>query len=301
MFRKVSFISSLLVLAAAVMVSEQDSNAQQTDRQGQAPGSRTQRQRYDEHRLDAFFGDWRESNPKFIHGSIVTRDMLTQGDPVNPPKKGAVLKYAKAYVYGTMDAYDVTTPETLKGEQEIYFFLEGEGTMTTGKETTKVYPGVAILMPANLEFTLKNTGSCELTMFIVTEPIPEGFRVNKTMLVRNENTIPIASTTGHWTHIVKYLFETEDGLGTLERILTVTLDPMTIADAHSHGEGTEEVWTMFKGETLAFLGRQIRKQTPGVCYMIPADNSTGHTNINHTSSQAKFFYWARYRDHEVRE
>lgn len=299
MFRKVMGIPVLLFLTATGMGMAQAQQPPLT--QGQRPPEMRQRRQYDEHRIDSFFGDWRDSNPGFIHGAIVTRDMLTQGDPVNPPEKGAVLKYANAYVYGTMDAYDVTTTDRLTGEQEIYFFLEGEGEMTAGGETAHVYPGVAILMPANLEFALKNTTADELTMYIVTEPIPDGFRVNDHMLVRDENTIPIDSTDGHWVHIVKYLFETEDGLGTLERILTVTLDPLTIPDSHSHGEGTEEVWTLFKGESLAFLGRQIRMQTPGVCYMIPADNSTTHTNINHTTSQVKFFYWARYGDHQLRE
>jgi len=248
-----------------------------------------------------YFGNWRESMPGFIHGSIVTRAILTQGDPMNPPSKSAVLKYAKAFVYGTLDAGASTTPSTLKGEQEIYFFLAGQGTLTAGKDTAKIYPGITVLMPANLEFILKNTGSEALTMYIVTEPIPDGFRPNPAMLVRDENTIPIDSTTGHWVHIVKYLFETKDGLGTLERILTVAFDPMTIGDQHSHGEGTEEVWTMYKGETLAFLGRQIRKQSAGIGYMIPPDGRTTHSNINYTDEQGKFFYFARYSDHEVRK
>jgi len=35
--------------------------------------------------------------------------------------------------------------------------------------------------------------------------------------------------------------------------------------------------------------------------MIPPDGKTNHTNINDTEEQAKFFYFARYRDHEVRK
>lgn len=283
MFRKTILITLLFVLAAAVAASAQEKRP------------------YEEHRIDMYFGNWRESMPKFIHGGIVTRDILTKGDPLNPPYKGAVLKYTNAFVYGALGAGSSTTPSTLKGEQEIYFFLTGKGTLTAGKETAQLYPGITVLMPANLEFVMKNTGDEPLTMYSVTEPIPEGFRPNATMLVRDENTIPIDSTTGHWVHIVKYLFETPDGLGTLERILTVTFDPMTIGDQHTHGEGTEEVWTMYKGETLAFIGRQIRKQSAGIGYMIPPDGRTTHSNINGTETQGKFFYFARYRDHEVRK
>jgi mannose-6-phosphate isomerase-like protein (cupin superfamily) len=256
---------------------------------------------FDERRIDMYFGNWRDSMPKVVHGSIVTRDVLTKGDPLKPPYKGAVLKYCNAFVHGSLDAGAATTRSSLKGEQEIYFILSGKGTLTAGKKTAELYSGITVLMPPNLEFVMKNPGDEPLAMYIVTEPIPEGFRPNADMLVKDENTIPIDSTTGHWVHIVKYLFETPDGLGTLERVLTVTFDPMTIGDQHFHAAGCEEVWTMFRGETLAFIGRQIRKQSDGIGYMIPPDGKTTHSNINHTDSQAKFFYFARYGDHALRK
>lgn len=295
MFRKTAIITFCagLILSAAVFAQQ----TQKPDPQRPVNPARQSAER----RVDTYFGNWQESMPGFIHGGIITRSILTKGDPMNPPYKGAVLKYSNAFVYGTLAPGAVTTTEKLTGEQEIYFVLSGKGTVTAGKETAQLYPGIAILMPANLPFSMKNTGDKELTMYIVTEPIPEGFRPNAAMLVRDENTIPIDSTTGHWVHIVKYLFETNDGLGTLERILTVAFDPMTIADQHSHGEGTEEVWTAYSGTTLAFIGRQLRTQPPGTGYMIPPDGKTNHTNINDTQTQAKMFYFARYRDHEVRK
>lgn len=260
-----------------------------------------QRNEYDPHRIDMYFGHWKDSMPGFIHGGIVTRDILTKGDPLNPPRKGAVLKYVNAFVYGTLDTGASTVAEALDMEQEIYFILSGKGTLKAGGETADLYRGICVLMPANLEFVMENNGDEPITMYIVTEPIPEGFRPNEHMLVRNSNTIPIDSTTGHWVHIVKYLFETEDGLGTLERILTVAFDPLTIGDQHSHGEGTEEVWAAYEGTSLAFMGRQLRKQPPGTAYMIPPDGRTTHSNINPGDEQIKIFYFARYRDHELRE
>ncbi|MFC1538035.1 cupin domain-containing protein [Candidatus Latescibacterota bacterium] len=260
-----------------------------------------QRNRYDEHLIDLYFGNWRESMPGFIHGGIVTRDILTKGDPLNPPRKGAVMIYTNAFVYGTLDTGYSTVPTTLEGEQEIYFILSGKGTFTAGGETAQLYPGIAVLMPANLEFVMKNTGSEPITMYIVTEPIPAGFRPNEKMLVRDENTLAIDSTTGHWVHIVKYLFVTDDGLGTLERILTVAFDPVTIGDQHFHGEGTEEVWTAYRGTSYAFMGRQLREQPPGTGYMIPPDGRTTHSNLNVSDEQIKIFYFARYRDHELRK
>lgn len=251
--------------------------------------------------IDLFICNWKESLPVKTHGSLVERDVFTKGDPMNPPRKGAVLKYVNRFTHATLDANASTTPTTLKGEQEIFYITSGTGTIKAGKKTADLYEGICILMPANLEFTMTNTGKEPLTMYLVNEPIPAGFRPNKDMLVKDENTMPIESTNGHWCHIVKNFFETDAGLGTLERVLTVTFDPMTIGHPHSHGEGCEEVWCEVKGTSLAFIGKQIRTQPEGTAYMIPPDGKTPHANINTTDKQIKIFYFARYKDHEVRK
>jgi hypothetical protein len=165
---------------------------------------------------------------------------------------------------------------------------------------------VAVLMPANLEFTLKSTGEVPLAMYVINEPIPAGFRPNAKMLIRDENTVPISSSNGFWAHIAKPLFVTADGLGTLESVLTVTLDPLTIGKPHpAPNEDTsdiEEVWTALYGDSLALVGNQLHEQTPGMAYYHIPDNLTPHTNINPSGdSQAKFLYFARYRPHETRK
>ncbi len=40
-------------------------------------------------RIDMFIGDWQGSMPRFEHGSLVLRDILTHGDNFAPPQKGA--------------------------------------------------------------------------------------------------------------------------------------------------------------------------------------------------------------------
>ncbi|MDA0335303.1 MAG: hypothetical protein O2782_09080, partial [bacterium] len=57
-----------------------------------------------------------------------------------------------------------------------------------------LYCGIAMLIPANLEFVMANTGDTDLTMYLVNEPIPEGFRPNEEILVVDENTTPITSS-----------------------------------------------------------------------------------------------------------
>ena len=251
--------------------------------------------------IDMFIGSWKDSMPFHTHGSLIERNILTKGDPLNPPTKGAVLKYINRFTHATLNANASTEQTKLKGEQEVLYILSGKGTIKGRKITAELYSGVAVLIPAECNFSMKCTGDEPLTMYLLNEPIPSGFRVNKDLLVKDENTMPINSTTGHWCHIVKGLFNTNDGLGTLENILTVAFDPMTIGHPHSHVDGCEEVWTAIRGESIAFIGKQIRMQPEGTGYMIPPDGNTPHSNINTGTEQTKMFYFARYREHEVRK
>ncbi len=251
--------------------------------------------------IDMYMRSWKESMPAHTHGSLIERGILTKGNPMNPRTRGAVLEYINRFTYATLNAYGTTIPTTLKGEQEIFYIISGKGTITAGRKTAALYSGIAVLMPADLEFTLKNTGEEPLTMYLVSEPYPEGFRPNKDMMVVDENTTPVSTSNAHWVGIVKPLFGTKDGLGTLESVLTCSFSPMTIFQPHSHVEGCEEVWITIYDDIYVFLGKQIRLQPPGTAYMIPPDGKTPHANFNTSDKLIKMFYFARYRDHEVHE
>jgi mannose-6-phosphate isomerase-like protein (cupin superfamily) len=268
-------------------------SAQQLDGKPYTPG--------EDPDIDLYLVSWKTSTPRQTHGSLIEREIFTKGDPLKPPRKGAALKYLNRFSRASLDGFDSTQPTVLKGEQEVLFILSGAGSITAGKKTDELHPGSCVLIPAGLEFTLKNTGAEALTMYLVSEPIPAGFRPNTEILVRDENTIRIGSTTGHWVHIVKQLFSTNDGLGTMQSIITVAFDPMTIGHPHSHVDGTEEIWAAVEGESIAFIGTQIRRQEPGMAYLIPPDGKTPHANINTSDRQVKLFYFARYADHEVRK
>jgi hypothetical protein len=257
-------------------------------------------------RIGFYFGDWHKAAPHTVYGALEERDILTRGDGLNPPHPGAVFRFLNSYSYATLAAGASTQPTRLDRQQEIYFVESGDGSISAGGETAKLYRNVAILMPSNLQFTIKNTGNTPLTMYVVNEPTPAGFLPNTQMLVRDENTIPISSSNGFWAHIAKPLFNTADGLATLESVVTVTLDPLTIGKPHpTPNEDTsdiEEVWTALYGTSLAMVGNQLHEQTPGMAYLHIPDNLTPHTNINPSGeSQAKFLYFARYRPHETRK
>ena len=251
--------------------------------------------------IDLYMVNWKDSAPKKTYGALTEQAIFTKGDPMKPPARGAVLKYSNRFSHAVLEPKATTGPATLKGEQEVYYILSGKGAIKTGKKNVDLYEGICILMPANLTFTMTNSGSEPLTMYLVNEPIPQGFRPNEDILVKDENTIPITSTNGHWCHIVKGLFSAADGFGTLEAVLTVSLDPMTISHPHSHDPGCEEVWTEISGTSIAFIGKQIRMQQVGTGYMIPPNGNTPHCNINTSDKPVKFFYYGRHKDHEVRK
>ncbi len=283
---------ALAILALSILMSG-TAIAQTLDGRAYTPGV--------DPNIDLFFANWQDSEPFITHGTLEERSIFTEGDPLNPPKKGAVLSFCNRFTHATLPAGKAIEPTNLKGEQEIIYILSGSGKMKGRKVKTDLYPGICVLIPANCKFTMESSGSDDLTMYLVSEPIPDGFKPNKDILVRDENAQPIVSTDVHWCHIEKGFFKTNDGLGTLENVITITHAPMTIGHPHSHVEGVEEIWAEVTGTSIAFLGKQIRKQPPGTAYMIPPDGNTPHCNINTGTSDIKLFYFARYRDHEVRK
>jgi mannose-6-phosphate isomerase-like protein (cupin superfamily) len=256
-------------------------------------------------RIDLYFGDWHGATPRAMRGSLEERDILTRGDALNPTQKGAVLRSINSYTYATLAPHASTTATRLHGEQEIYFVASGRGTVKAGRQTADLFRNIAVLMPANLEFTIENSSDLPLTMYVINEPTPPGFRPNANMLVKDENMLPITSSDGFWAHLVKTVFVTQDGLATLESVLTVTLDPLTMGKPHpvvgEDNSEIEEVWTALEGTSLAFIGNQLRRQTPGMAYLHIPNNKTPHSNINSSEdTQDKFLYFARYRVHSPR-
>jgi mannose-6-phosphate isomerase-like protein (cupin superfamily) len=256
-------------------------------------------------RIQMYFGDWRTATPRITHGTLEERDILTQGDAMKPPRKGGVLHFVNSYSLATLAPGASTKLTRLKGQQEILFIASGHGIATAGGDKVVLRKNIAVLMPAELEFDLKNSSSEPLTFYLVNEPTQLGFRPNAKMLVKDEDVVPITSSSGFWDHIVKTLFVTADGLSTLESFLTVSLDPITIGRPHVHPaqeNDIEEVWTGLEGTSIAFIGTQLFKQGPGVAYIHPPDHETPHTNINYSEEeQVKFLYFARYHPHADRK
>ena len=254
-------------------------------------------------RIDMFIGDWRKSMPRHAYGSLVLRDILTRGDNYAPPEPGAILKAINYLAYGRMQPHNVTTPTTLLHEQNVFYVVGGAGEVSAGGKTAALRKDIAVLIPENIEFTMTNTGDSDLTMYVVSEPVPDGFVPAKAMLVADEAQVPVRTpmaaspytlpgASGHWAHVVRDLFSRTDGLATIGDLITVDINPMTMGEPHPHNPGQEEIWTAIYGDSLAFIGTELRVQHPGMAYMIRPDQEMTHSNINAGDKPVKFLWFS---------
>lgn len=254
-------------------------------------------------RIDMFIGDWRKSMPRHAYGSLVLRDILTRGDNYAPPEPGAILKAINYLAYGRLPAHNSTTPTTLQREQNVFYVLGGSGEISAGGKTAALRKNIAVFIPENIEFSMTNTGDSDLTMYVVSEPVPDGFKPATAMLVTDETQVPVrtpmaaspytlSGASGHWAHVVRDLFSKTDGLATIGDLITVDINPMTMGEPHPHNPGQEEIWTAIDGDSLAFIGTELRVQHPGMAYMIRPDQVMTHANINTGDAPVKFLWFS---------
>ncbi len=283
----------------------------------------------EDRRIDSFFGDWHESMPRHIHGSLVVRDVLAKGDNFAPPFRAVFLQYANSLSYATLAAHASTATSRLIDQQEVYYIISGTGKVSAYGVATEIHKDVAVFVPANLEFVMQNTGDEPLHMYIINEPTPPEFKPTEKMLVVDERTAHVRTpsavahyatsigvqekagatspdpyivpgASGHWSHIVRELFSSRDGLGTLSNVITVELPPLSLGEPHPHAPGHEEIWLALEGNSLALLGTELRMQRPGMAYMARPDGTMVHSNINFGDRPIKFLYFVNRTPKAVR-
>jgi mannose-6-phosphate isomerase-like protein (cupin superfamily) len=234
--------------------------------------------------VDMYFSDWHASKGQST-GPVTEYTVFTKGEPMKPAVKGAILRYVDSYVYATL-APNTSSPKlSLSGKQRIYYFTSGTGEISAGGESVPVSSNIAVLVPANLSFMMKNTGKEPLAAYVITEPTPSGFQPGTKLIVKEEPSTPISTTTQEWSRIVRPLFSSSDGLATISRVETVSLDPVTITRPFIGTlQDTEQLWMQLTGSSITFIGPYLRRQTPGMAYEHPPDNLAPTANVNYSEN-----------------
>ncbi len=241
--------------------------------------------------VDMYVNHWKGSRPRVTHGELINWDIFTQGKHIDPPYKGAVLEYMKCLAYATMRPGSSTIPVTPDGEQEIYYVISGEGTVSGGSKTLSIDKGSCFLIPEGMEFTISNTSDKIIEFIHVIEPTREGFKPNDYILLNDEDTYPLRSR-GHGGNVETILLYTTDGTAEFE-LWVKWAYPLMSSSAHMHTPGWEHIEVAIENDLTFFLGSEIRKIPIAGAYMVPPNDKTTHMDFNATDEIKKFIFIIR--------
>jgi len=248
--------------------------------------------------VELWLRDWRESPvaSNFVqHGGWVERPYFTAGDPVNPPRAGAVLKYIKAYNHGMLDAGTYTQKVKQDKEQTFFYITEGVGRVEAGGKKADIEEGTGVFIPAGLTYQFFNTDKEKaLQAVIIVEEITPGFEPLKEMRTGSyKDHIP--SPGMHWAHIGRGIVDGVKFANPMG-VAIVSINPFDAAQPHMHGPGVEEIWCQLKGESLLIFGNRLFKQKPGMAFLIPPTFKIPHASINHTDQPMQWLYLGNRHD-----
>ena len=244
-----------------------------------------------------YINHWRNSLPYEGHGGFIERDILTPGDPLRPPKKGAVLKYIKAYKRAALEP--LTGTQAFKSDKEQLFLcvFSGEGRVEAGGQKAAVEKGMAVFLPAGVSFRFFNPANAYLELIMVAEEISAGFVPNTKMSVGDYREV-VPSVGMHWAHIGRgFKWDTPPKFANPVGFAAVSIDKFDIAQPHVHGPGCEEIWCQLEGTSLLIFGNRLFYQEPGEAFLIPPNRKVPHGSVNHTDEPMLWLYMGNRHDH----
>ena len=244
--------------------------------------------------IDLYIHSWKDSPVHVGHGGFIEQEYLYPGDPQNPSRKGAVLKYLKAYNHGILGSGNVTEPTTHKKEQVFFFILSGNGTVKAGDKKEKIAEGSGIFIPAGLAYSFSNTGDIALHAVIIVEEITPSFKPLQEMKTGNYH-MKRPGAGAHWCHVGRGIVDGVKFANPLG-IAVVSIESFDVAHPHAHVKGCEEIWNQIKGESLLMLGKYLRRQPEGTVFLAPPDGESAHASINHTGEPMYWLYLGNRHD-----
>jgi mannose-6-phosphate isomerase-like protein (cupin superfamily) len=244
-----------------------------------------------------YINHWRNALPAEGHGGFIERDILTPGDPLRPAKKGAVLKYIKAYKRAALEPRCSTQAFKSDKEQVFLCVMSGQGRVEAAGQTAEIEPGMAVFLPAGLSYRFLNSHQTNLELIMVVEEIPAGFVPNTKMSVGDYRTA-LPSVGMHWAHIGRG-FNWGDAPPKFANpvgFAAVSIDKFDIAQPHVHGAGCEEIWCQLQGTSLLLFGNRLMRQEPGEAFYVPPNRKVPHSSINASDEPMMWLYMGNRHD-----
>ena len=145
-----------------------------------------------------------------------------------------------------------------------------------------------MLIPPDVQRRFVNTSTEPLEMVMVEWPANAIAR--KDILVRDVTLLPFCEENAHWNNMSKCVFTQADGM--TGRVLLVMLMPMTMAAPHTHGPGTDEIWTkLTPGNALMLLGSELREMPQYSAFLAPPNGMTWHGQLNTSKTQVEMWLY----------
>ena len=228
--------------------------------------------------VDMYKRSWRDSAVMVGHGGFLEHAYLTPGDPLNPEKPGAVLKYIKAYNHGILSPRQTGAYVKHDREQVFFFVLDGSGTVEAGSDTAELCEGTGVFVPAGIEYRFINTTDEPLEVVIIVEDISDGFEPLTAIRTGNyHDSAPHSG--GHWSHVGRSIVSGMKFANPMG-IAVVSIESFDVAHPHAHVEGCEEIWNQIRGDSMMMIGKYLRWHREGEAILIPPDGKTPHASIN---------------------
>ena len=237
--------------------------------------------------IDQFIGDPTNVTGHLSHGGLMTRAILTHGNPNVPGPAGAVLEFRTQFAKATLLPKS-STPLISINNQFLFYVVSGEGRLDDGKQSWDLHNGITMLIPPDVQRRFVNTSADPLDMVMVEWPANAIAR--KDILVRDVTLLPYCEENAHWNNMSKCVFTQADGM--TGRVLLVMLMPMTMAAPHPHAFGTEEVWTKITpGSIATLLGSELRDLPQYSAFLAPPNGITWHAQINTSKTETEMWLY----------
>ncbi len=212
------------------------------------------------------FGAERTVDPTFLHRYVPEvqakasdlstetcryRSIFGEGDSVTGIVKG-VARFGELKVDATGACAAVSYPN----EEQVYFVVEGAGTLNYGAEEYSIRESDFMYLPPGVKHSLANSSSTASRVIVMGFKIPAGTRVNppSKLLIANADEVQQETVAGHPSSVVYRLLmgdtrSTRDKIAAglvLTSLFIMDFEPGGTNFPHHH-ESEEEIYLILKG------------------------------------------------------